>query len=157
MLNKDGVTTDFAKMPIAEVIEGNALDSHYTLLLFEKLILDLPDLFKEFNEAIIAPMNAYFANQTRLGIPINLLQANILQDEVEEKLQELEKELKSLVGNDDFNIRSANDLAEIVYEKFSLLPPEKTEKGKNSTSKDSFSFLLAHIRHELKSRGINVT
>lgn len=163
MLNQDPKKIDFATLPINEVIKGNALDSYFTLLLYEALAKEINPNFQEFHDLVLSPLIPYFAEQTREGIPVDPEKLNNLSLQLQIK--------KSIAKQDIFNceiytdgvhnINSNKDLASVLYcspdyeaveGSINLHWPETTDKGAPSTNSESLKFLLSEINTELAKR-----
>jgi len=148
---------DWANMPLSDCCEGNAMDSYFTLKLFDLVEGKLEELgVLSFVDKVLSQSLETFAEMEYEGLLVS-----------EGKLAVLTKELKELTLNQEDslylfeqvlkhdNLASNNDLIDIFYlrEKgFEFYPPDKTAKGAPSVSAPTLKILLEQINDELVKR-----
>jgi DNA polymerase I-like protein with 3'-5' exonuclease and polymerase domains len=149
---------DWANMDLSDCCEGNAMDTYFTLKLFD-LIMEKLEGQPVMNliENVVMPSLETFAEMEYNGLDVDL-----------NTLESVGKQLKSTnMDEEDFlytcksvtktdNLSSNNDLIDILYTRedgMELYPPDKTAKGKPSVSAPTLKLLLEHIDAELESRG----
>ena len=150
-------TFDWANMPLSDCCEGNAMDSYFTLKLFDLVEEKLGELdVLPFVNKVLPDALAAFAEMEHEGLYVS-----------EPRLASLAKELKELTLNREDslyhfdqikktdNLSSNNDLIEIFYLRegaFEFYPPDKTAKGSPSVSAPTLKVLLEQINEELAKR-----
>ncbi len=92
---------------------------------------NLDRLFFELEQ----PLCTVLAHMEKRGIRIDLTTFANFLDEVQSKLTTLESEIFKLAGQ-SFNIRSSQQLAEILFDKLTLQSKRKTTGGKLSTASE---------------------
>jgi DNA polymerase I-like protein with 3'-5' exonuclease and polymerase domains len=148
---------DWANMSLSDCCEGNAMDSYFTLKLFDLVEEKLGELdVLPFVQKILPDSLESFAEMEFGGLQVS-----------EERLASLGKELKELTLNredslyrfDEINkvdnLASNNDLIDILYLRegsFEFYPPDKTAKGSPSVSAPTLKILLEQINEELVRR-----
>ena len=148
---------DWASMSLSDCCEGNAMDSYFTLKLFDLVEEKLGELdVLPFVQKILPDSLESFAEMEFGGLQVS-----------EERLASLGKELKELTLNredslyrfDEINkvdnLASNNDLIDILYLRegsFEFYPPDKTAKGSPSVSAPTLKILLEQINEELVRR-----
>jgi DNA polymerase I-like protein with 3'-5' exonuclease and polymerase domains len=150
---------DWASIPLDECCEGNALDSYFTLKLFDLCYEKLKekDMISLY-EKILSPVTAVFSEVEHEGLDVCL-----------DKTQEIGKKLRdSNIAHEDSlyscegalktdNFSSNNDLIEVLYTRdtaLGLYPPDKTAKGSPSVAAPTLKILLEHLESELKKRHV---
>jgi len=148
---------DWANMDLSDCCEGNAMDTYFTLKLFD-LIMEKLEGQPVMNliEKVVMPSLETFAEMEYNGLDVDT-----------GTLDSVGKQLRSTnIDEEDFlytcksvtktdNLSSNNDLIEILYTRengMELYPPDKTTKGKPSVSAPTLKLLLEHIDAELESR-----
>ena len=149
---------DWENMDLSDCCEGNAMDTYFTLKLFDLIMekLDGQPVMKLL-ENVVMPSLETFAEMEYNGLDVDLY-----------TLSSVGKQLRSTnIDEEDFlytckgvtktdNLSSNNDLSEILYTRedgMGLYPPDKTAKGKPSVSAPTLKLLLEHIDEELEKRG----
>tara|TARA_R100000458_G_C8190441_1_gene184325 strand:- start:190 stop:669 length:480 start_codon:yes stop_codon:yes gene_type:complete len=149
---------DWANMDLSDCCEGNAMDTYFTLKLFDLIMDKLGDQpVMNLIENVVMPSLETFAEMEYNGLDVD-----------PDALESVGKQLRSTnMDEEDFlytcksvtksdNLSSNNDLIEILYTRedgMGLYPPDKTAKGKPSVSAPTLKLLLEHIDSELESRG----
>jgi len=148
---------DWKNMPLSDCCEGNAMDSYFTLKLFNLICekMEGGSMFKLIEE-IMMPSLEVFAEMEYNGMDIDTDVLDSVGKQLRSKNMDEEDDLytcKGVVKTD--NLSSNNDLIEILYtreEGMGLYPPDKTEKGSPSVSAPTLKLLLEHIEEELQAR-----
>ena len=149
---------DWANIPLVECLEGNAMDTHYTLKLYQKFWEEVEaNGMEKIITHLLSPATELFAESEFKGIDIdeealdqegnNLLRAVLNAEEVARQFREVPT---------DSNLRSSDDLADVLYfleDGFTLYPADLTDKGKPSTSTPTLKLLQRFINEELDRRG----
>jgi len=148
---------DWKNMPLSDCCEGNAMDSYFTLKLFNLICekMEGGSMFKLIEE-IMMPSLEVFAEMEYNGMDIDTDVLDSVGKQLRSKNMDGEDDIyncKGVVKTD--NLSSNNDLIEILYtreEGMGLYPPDKTEKGSPSVSAPTLKLLLEHIEEELQAR-----
>ena len=130
---------DWSSMSLSDCCEGNAMDSYFTLKLFDLVSDKLDSLgVLPFVEKVLPDALETFADMEHGGLLVST-----------DKLATLAKQLKELTLNQEDslylfdqilktdNLSSNNDLIDIFYLReggFEFYPPDKTAKGSPSVS-----------------------
>ena len=149
---------DWANMSLSDCCEGNAMDTYFTLKLFD-LIMEKLEGQPVMNliENVVMPSLETFAEMEYNGLDVDLDALDSVGKQLRATNMDEEDFLytcKSVTKTD--NLSSNNDLIEILYTRedgMGLYPPDKTAKGKPSVSAPTLKLLLEHIDAELESRG----
>lgn len=148
---------DWKNILLSDCCEGNAMDSYFTLKLFNLICkkMEGEPMFKLI-ENIMMPSLEIFSEMEYNGMDINIDVLDSVGKQLRSKNMDEEDDLytcKGVVKTD--NLSSNNDLIEILYtreEGMGLYPPDKTEKGSPSVSAPTLKLLLEHIEEELQTR-----
>jgi len=148
---------DWANMDLSDCCEGNAMDTYFTLKLFDVIMEKLEDQpVMKLIENVVMPSLETFAEMEYNGLIVD-----------EDKLESVGRQLRSKNIDDEDslysckgvlttdNLSSNNDLIEILYlreEGMGLYPPDRTGKGKPSVAAPTLKLLLEHIEEELQTR-----
>ena len=144
-------------MPLSDCCEGNAMDSYFTLKLFNLICekMEGEPMFKLIRE-VMMPSLEIFSEIEYNGMDVD---PSVLDD--------VGKSLRSKnMNEEDFlytcdgimktdNLASNADLIEILYTRegaMEMYPPDKTAKGKPSVSAPTLKLLLEHVEEELSNR-----
>jgi len=149
---------DWANISLADCAKGNAMDSYFTLKLYDLIHEKLEsEGILPLIESVIEPALTAFTDMEFDGLEVDLgaldgvgRELNIQNINNEDNLYEFPE------VNTSRNLSSNNDLIEILYtdtEGFCLYPPDKTPKGKPSVSAPTLKLLLEFVNEELESRG----
>ena len=160
---KNNKTFDWAGMSLDDCIRGNALDAHYTLRIYDKLLALIEEKGSDKTmENLMVPLSESFAQVEYNGMRISRDAIDGVGEKLQEQMDVLYAQLyshpalaPSEEGGDPPNIKSTVDMVEILYDsdRFGLYPPKVTNKGKASTDKESINSLIALIEEELERRG----
>jgi DNA polymerase I-like protein with 3'-5' exonuclease and polymerase domains len=149
---------DWANMDLSDCCEGNAMDTYFTLKLFDLIMKRLEGQpVMKLIENVVMPSLETFAEMEYNGLDVDLSTLESVGKQLRSTNMDEEDFLytcKSVTKTD--NLSSNNDLIEILYtreEGMELYPPDKTAKGKPSVSAPTLKLLLEHIDVELERRG----
>lgn len=144
-------------MPLSDCCEGNAMDSYFTLKLFDLVAEKLEELgVYSFVEKIISEALPIFAEIEYEGLEVSKDTLSALGRQLWELTLDQEDSLYLFdqIKKTD-NLASNNDLIEIFYLReggFEFYPPDKTAKGSPSVSAPTLKILLEQINNELVRR-----
>jgi DNA polymerase I-like protein with 3'-5' exonuclease and polymerase domains len=150
---------DWASMPLSDCAEGNALDSYFTLKLFNLLFEELStnnSAILPLVEKILMPSLENFSSMEYDGLDVDIDALKNVGKQISSINMDQEDQLykhKALQKTD--NLSSTKDLREILYTReggLELYPPDNTPKGEPSTNAATIKMLLDHINEELESR-----
>ena len=150
---------DWSGMSLHDCAEGNALDSYFTLKLYDVCEKELKKLnMLHLYENLMAPATEIFSGMEFNGLDISQDKLTKVGKELYLKNVDDADELHShdQVKKED-NLSSTNDLIEILYtreEGFELYPPDRTAKGAPSVSAPTLKVILEHLEDELKKRNV---
>jgi len=150
---------DWSGMSLHDCAEGNALDSYFTLKLYnvcEKKLkkLNMMHLYKN----LMSPATEVFSGMEYKGLDISQDTLNVVGKELYLKNVEDADSLHyhDQVKKED-NLSSTNDLIKILYTRedgFGLYPPDRTAKGSPSVAAPTLKIILEHLEDELKKRNV---
>jgi len=148
---------DWGSISLVDCAEGNAMDSYFTLKLFELFEERLEGLgVTALYDGLISPLTEEFSEMEYDGLNVSREKLAEVGGELQEACLEIEETVYSSdkVMEDD-NLSSTNDLVQILYTRedgFNLYPPDRTAKGKPSVSAPTLKILLGQINEELARR-----
>lgn len=170
MLTVTNSKVDWVNMPLAECARGNALDSYFTLKVFDKLYQEMEELeMVETYEHLMVPAMNIFKDIEVRGLEISTDTLNELGQGLKQKIGETQTKLKDQIGS-DVNFKSNDDIAKVLFSLehvgadwnrvddfgFGLYPPIKTaKKNSPSTSAEALELLLDQIETEIERRGLD--
>lgn len=148
---------DWANMDLGECMEGNAMDTHFTLKLFDLIVDRLEDNTMNLLKHVVMPSLSNFAEMEWEGLIVDQEALGKVGRQLSSKNIDREDDLYTCKGvTVKDNLSSNNDLIEILYtreDSMGLYPPDRTSKGKPSVSAPTLKLLLEHIDEELERRG----
>jgi DNA polymerase I-like protein with 3'-5' exonuclease and polymerase domains len=148
---------DWANMDLSDCCEGNAMDTYFTLKLFDLIMERLEgEPVMKLIENVVMPSLETFAEMEYNGLIVDTDKLGSVGRQLRSKnmIEEDALYLCEGVKNTD-NLSSNNDLIDILYTRddgMGLYPPDKTAKGKPSVSAPTLKLLLEHIEEELHTR-----
>jgi len=156
---KNPKTYDWANMPLSDCCEGNAMDSHFTLRLFdllmEKIEEDMPSVIPLL-ENVLSPANEIFSVMEYNGLDVSPERLKTVGHKL--RLQNADH-MDNLYFFDEVvnadNLASTNDLREILYTReggFEFYPPDRTATGTPSVSAPTLKLILEDVSEELAKR-----
>jgi len=146
-------------MSLHDCAEGNALDSYFTLKLFDVCEKELKKLnMIHLYDSLMSPATEVFSGMEFNGLDISQSKLSSVGKELYLKNVDEADELHSheQVDRED-NLSSTNDLVEILYtreEGFNLYPPDRTAKGAPSVAAPTLKVIMEHLEDELKKRNV---
>ncbi len=141
----------FEEIKISEAGNYAAEDADITFMAYQELLQDVIN-FKLYDlmEKIEIPLVYVLAAMEMQGIKIDRKQLNILSDNFSQELDVLEQNIYDISG-ETFNIKSSQQLGEILFEKLNLPVIKKTKKTKGySTDVEVLKALSS--KHELPEK-----
>ena len=143
---KDAVTFD--RVPLEKALTYAAEDADITLSAYEKLRPMLKDArLMELFEQVEMPLVPVLMRMEMAGIAVDQERLKELSITFEHQLETIEKDIYSLAG-EPFNIRSSQQLGQILFEKLKL-PVQKRTKKKTGFSTDVDVLTALADLHEL--------
>ncbi len=138
----------FSKVPVAEATTYACEDADITFALyniFKKLLedLELTNLFRD----VEMPLLDLLSEIEMTGIIVDEIKLSELSKIFEVELDTIEQEIYSLAG-EEFNIKSSQQLGQILFEKLNL-PVQKKTKKKTGYSTDADVLATLAQMHEL--------
>ncbi len=123
---------DFSAVTIEEAVNYASEDAWMTLKLYNKLIemfktAGLDELLKEA-ENVEFPFIPLLIKMESLGIKVDIAHLEMLKKRLSESLSELSKSIYAHAGS-EFNIRSTQQLGNILFQKLGLKGGKKTKTG----------------------------
>ena len=148
---------DWANMDLSDCCEGNAMDTYFTLKLFDLIMEKLEgQAVMKLIENIVMPSLETFAEMEYNGLDVDLYTLSSVGKQLRSTNMDEEDFLYTCKGVTKVdNLSSNNDLIEILYTRegsFELYPPDKTAKGSPSVSAPTLKLLLEQINKELAKR-----
>ena len=145
---KDKKITGFNEVPLERAVPYACEDADITLMAYNVLMpkineMDLVELF----EKVEMPLIPVLMKVEMTGIFVDKDRLNLLSKSFEHQLDELEKIIYSVAG-EEFNIRSSQQLGKILFEKLEL-PVRKKTKKKTGYSTDVDVLTSLASLHEL--------
>ena len=144
-------------MSLSDCCEGNAMDSYFTLKLFDLVSEKLDDLgVLDFVERVLPDALGVFSDMEYGGLLVSDTKLALLRKDLKELTLNQEDSLYHFnqVKKTD-NLASNNDLIDLFYLReggFEFYPPDKTAKGSPSVSAPTLKILLEQINEELVKR-----
>lgn len=158
-------TVDWANLSLTDCAYGNALDTAYTLKLFElfeeKIEKEGP--IKLFRNMIVPAMK-HFARAEWKGIPISREELERQGKKLQARLMDIEDSLYTIIGRTDINFGSNKQLGEVLFLKgdsknieedssiLKLHPPTRTPTGAPQVDEFALNLLVEEIEKELEQR-----
>ncbi len=123
---------DFSAVTIEEAVNYASEDAWMTLKLYNKLIemfktAALDELLKEA-ENVEFPFIPLLIKMESLGIKVDIVHLEMLKKRLSESLSKLSKSIYAHAGS-EFNIRSTQQLGNILFQKLGLKGGKKTKTG----------------------------
>lgn len=138
----------FSKVPLDKAVPYACEDAWATFMLMQKLepLLEKEELIILFNniEMSLLPV---LKEMEKTGITIDRGRLRVLETEMGDELEEIEKKIYEMAGS-EFNIKSSQQLGEILFEKLKLPVQKKTAK-KTGFSTDADVLEILSEFHEL--------
>lgn len=140
--------TGFREVPLERAVPYACEDADITLMAYNVLMpkiseMDLVELFQK----VEMPLIPVLMKMEMTGIFVDKDKLNLLSKSFEHQLDELEKRIYSVAG-EEFNIKSSQQLGKILFEKLEL-PVQKKTKKKTGYSTDVDVLTALASLHEL--------
>lgn len=140
--------TGFNEVPLERAVPYACEDADITLMAYNVLMpkineMDLVELFQK----VEMPLIPVLMKMEMTGIFVDKDRLNLLSKSFEHQLDELEKRIYSVAG-EEFNIKSSQQLGKILFEKLEL-PVQKKTKKKTGYSTDVDVLTALASLHEL--------
>ncbi len=144
----DNKSSGFAEVPLEKAVPYACEDADITLMAYNILtpLLEKAGLV-ELLEKVEMPLIPVLMKMEMTGICINREKLRILSKSFEHQLETLEDRIYSIAG-EEFNIRSSQQLGQILFEKLKL-PVQKKTKKKTGYSTDVDVLTKLADQHEL--------
>ena len=151
LIGKGKDQISFKNVSIEKAVDYSCADADVTLRLkniFEK-DLDKSGLMKVMNEIEI-PLTTVLVDMQKNGVFVNKEPLHNFSKELNEEIKDLEKKAKEIIGIDEINLGSTQQLAEVLTKEMKV--PEKgwlrkTKKtGKHSTDESNLREILTKLK-----------
>jgi len=151
LIGKGKDQISFRNVSIEKAVDYSCADADATLRLkkiFEK-DLDASGLMKVMNEIEI-PLTAVLVDMQKTGVFVNKEPLHSFSKELNEEIKDLDKKAKEIIGTDEINLGSTQQLAEVLTKEMKV--PEKgwlrkTKKtGKYSTDESNLREILTKLK-----------
>ena len=151
LIGKGKDQISFKNVSIEKAVDYSCADADVTLRLkniFEK-DLDESGLMKVMNEIEI-PLATVLVDMQKNGVFVNKEPLHNFSKELNEEIKDLEKKAKEIIGTDEINLGSTQQLAEVLTKEMKV--PEKgwlrkTKKtGKHSTDESNLREILTKLK-----------
>jgi len=129
----NGAKHDWENMPLDELAFGNAMDCNFTLRLYKELGRKMKETKVNFvYENLLKDILVILSMVENRGIEVDQEYLSSLDEVLSESIEELEASLLKLSPIDDFNPRSTQQTAEVLFTSagFDLTPVEFSAKTK---------------------------
>jgi DNA polymerase I len=103
----------------------------------------------EVYEKIDLPLAPVLARMEAVGVGIDKGELQVISEKAEKELSAIEKRIYELAGF-EFNVKSTQQLAEVLFDKLNLQPPRKTRTKVRSTAAEVLEELA--LIHELPKK-----
>lgn len=172
MLTVEDKKFDWKTIPLEDCLKGNALDAHYTIKIYQKLLEELREKNLETLYAkLISPVTPILIKMEYDGLLVDQKELASLKSQILAKLALLEDQLKKSDGlPPEVNFSSSHDLIQILYSLkknenkewvvndqygFGLYPFSRTETEQPQTNEDTLVVLQEMVEEEFARRGLN--
>lgn len=150
---------DWSQMTLEDCCEGNAMDSYFTLKLFDVCEEKLGDRgMLPLFEKLLSPALSVFTDIERGGLNVSREKMKVLAKQLKHFNIDKEDGLYDCRGVSKTDNFSSNlDLIDVLYTReggLCLYPPDKTAKGSPSVSAPTLKILLEQIEEELSNRNV---
>jgi len=117
--------------------------TYYLWKVFEPKLqkLNLTPLFRK----ILIPLSKVYADLEYRGIQVDIKYLNSLKTELTQKAKDIEQKIFESAG--EINLRSPQQLRELLFKKLKLKPVKESEKGNYATDEETLTVLAS--KHEI--------
>lgn len=138
----------FAGVPIEKAFPYACEDADITFSAYHVLLSHLKEIgLTELFETVEMPLVPVLMKMEMTGICIDKKRLQTLSKSIQHELEQIEKNIYSLAG-EEFNIRSSQQMGQILFEKLKL-PVQKKTKKKTGYSTDVDVLTILSSKHEL--------
>ena len=130
LIGKGKDQISFKNVSIDKAVDYSCADADVTLRLknvFEK-DLDRFQLIKVMNEIEI-PLIPVIVNMEKTGVSVNTEKLDNLSSDLNNKINKLEKDARNILGQNEINLRSSQQLAKVLIDDLGVPKTKKTKTG----------------------------
>ena len=130
LIGKGKDQISFKNVPLEKAVDYSCADADVTLRLkkiFEK-DLDRSELMKVMNE-IEVPLIPVIVDMEKTGVSVNTNKLNSLSNDLDNRINILEKNAKGILGQNEINLRSSQQLAKVLIDDLGVPKTKKTKTG----------------------------
>ena len=148
VVGKGNKNAGFESVPLDKATPYACEDADVTLMAAEVLMPMLEEIgATELFENVELPLIPVLMGMEKQGVLVDQDHLRMLSKSFESQLEELEKQIYSLAG-EEFNINSSQQLGQVLFEKLNL-PVQKKTKKKGAYSTDVGVLTTLSVMHEL--------
>lgn len=146
----DGKEIDWANMPLDQIAYGNAMDTNFTLKIFDELKGQM-SYAKNLYENLLKDVLVTFARMENRGLYVCTETLATYEKSSEKNLLKLNRELLQLLEGTEYedvevNFNSSPQVGNILFDGFGLPCLVKTKGGKPSITEDSIEATRKKVR-----------
>tara|TARA_B100001029_G_scaffold153583_1_gene137287 strand:- start:6767 stop:9520 length:2754 start_codon:yes stop_codon:yes gene_type:complete len=130
LIGKGKDQISFKNVSLDKAVDYSCADADVTLRLkkiFEK-DLDRSELMKVMNE-IEVPLIPVIVDMEKTGVSVNTNKLNSLSNDLKNRINILEKNAKDILGQNEINLRSSQQLAKVLIDDLGVPKTKKTKTG----------------------------
>ena len=130
LIGKGKDQISFKNVTLEKAVDYSCADADVTLRLkkiFEK-DLDRSELMKVMNE-IEVPLIPVIVDMEKTGVSVNTNKLNSLSNDLDNRINILEKNAKGILGQNEINLRSSQQLAKVLIDDLGVPKTKKTKTG----------------------------
>jgi len=130
LIGKGKDQISFKNVTLEKAVDYSCADADVTLRLkkiFEK-DLDRSELMKVMNE-IEVPLIPVIVDMEKTGVSVNTNKLNSLSNDLDSRINILEKNAKGILGQNEINLRSSQQLAKVLIDDLGVPKTKKTKTG----------------------------
>ena len=137
------IPQDFKKPELKPLAKYNAMDAHYTVLLFEKFNAMLSDKQQWILDNIMYPTAETFSDIERNGIKIDVESIADVGQDLSSKIRDVERSIFDELpgGASKYNLKSNKQLQELLFDVLKYPVIKFTNKGSRSTDAGTLKVL----------------
>ena len=160
IIGKGKEQISFKDVDIEKAINYSCADSDATLRLKEVFKLDLNKIgLQDVMDKIEVPLIPVIVDMQKNGVSINSQILNKFSTELKQEIEELESKAKIIIGNEEINLRSSQQLSDVLINQMKI--PEKwfrktAKKTQRSTDVSNLQSLLTRELDEKPKELINI-
>tara|TARA_R110000772_G_scaffold238180_4_gene350205 strand:+ start:232 stop:771 length:540 start_codon:yes stop_codon:yes gene_type:complete len=173
-VSEENAKFDWKNINLVDCLEGNAMDTYFTLKIYSVLLKELEDrkLVKLY-EHLLSPLASLFSRIECEGLLICPKELEQLDKDLTKKMESTLIKLKAYSGvEEEDNMASTADLIKILFslqkkdkskdaefelveQGYGMFPLKMTDKDKPSTDVESLSKLKGLLNEEISKRKLN--